>query len=375
MGRKVKNPFTGEEVDLEAWDAGASPAPSAPQTPSTPSPDFAEPPSAPSAPAAPAPPPPGAPTWGNRGGTPQSDPYTNYINRPQPAAPPRPAASAPAPTAFSEQRVRDAWAASPDHSPAALAALAAQHGLRVEGDTIILPDGRRIDAVMDEGGRNDPGWLDLSQADRISRGSTGADSRFIGGGGGSRSLSSGMAALGVGSSGLANDWQTQIRSMLLAQLQGLSTPIDENDPTIRGEMTAQEQLAERVRRDRRAAMAERAAASGLNSGGAGSGAFEADIASGFEDKKQGLAGLQAQLFGRELTSRRSQLANLLNMALSTGDAESARSLQMAIAQMDAELQRLGLKQQKSMFDDQFGRQLARDAEDDFRWNFDRGFGG
>jgi hypothetical protein len=89
-------------------------------------------------------------------------------------------------------------------------------------------------------------------------------------------------------------------------------------------------------------------------GGQGSGSFESDVASGYEDKGQQLAGIQAQLFGREIQSRRDKVAQLLSMAMQSGDAESARALQFQMAQMDDQIKRLGLAQNQSQWNDSFG---------------------
>ena len=62
------------------------------------------------------------------------------------------------------------------------------------------------------------------------------------------------------------------------------------------------------------------------------------------------------------------------MALQSGDAESARGLQMALAQMDNALRGRSLDFQQSQWNDSFGRQLGRDREDDFRYRTDFGFG-
>jgi hypothetical protein len=151
-----------------------------------------------------------------------------------------------------------------------------------------------------------------------------------------------------------NDFQNQIRALLMQQLQQFSQPVDANDPQIAKEMQAQSNVLERTRQDRRAAAAERAAADGLLNGGQGSGSFEGDVASGYEDKGNALTGIQSQLFGREIQSRRDKMAQLMSLAVQSGDADSARALQMQIAQMDDQLKRLGLAQSQSQFNDQFG---------------------
>lgn len=153
-------------------------------------------------------------------------------------------------------------------------------------------------------------------------------------------------------------FQDQLRALLMQQLQGATAPVDERDPAIAGEMAMQTRLAERTRQERRAAAAERMAAEGLNSGGAGSGALDQEIASGYEDKGHQLSDVQSQLVGREVQNRRAQALSLMNMALQTGDNEQVRALQLRIAQMDDQLRRLGLTQQQGFHDDQYGLSLA-----------------
>ncbi len=186
-----------------------------------------------------------------------------------------------------------------------------------------------------------------------------------GGSGGGGSSSSGTSSSSSGPAG--SDWQNQIRAMLMQQMQGYAKPVSMDDPGIQGEMAAQERTLERGRQDRRAASAERMAAEGLNAGGQGSGAMDAEIAAGYEDKGAAKTGLQAQLYSRELTARRDKLMQSMQLALQTGDAESARSLQMQMAQMDDQLRRMGLQQSQSQFNDNYGLQVndaqyARDRD-------------
>lgn len=231
-------------------------------------------------------------------------------------------------------------------------ALLAQHGLTPDSaGRVRLPTGELLDLrIGAKAGINQAAWTGVAgQGAKIGQAS----------GSGSGSSGASANASGSGGGGGGNSFQQQIRKILLGQLQGLSAPVTANDPAIAGEMQAQERILERLREQRRAEAAERMAFEGLNAGGAGSGAFDQEIASGFEDKGQALTGLQAQLFSRELQSRRGSLASLLNMALQTGDAESARALQLQLAQMDNELRRLGLSQQASQFNDQFGLQRSQ----------------
>ena len=273
------------------------------------------------------------------------------LNTTMPAAPPQQMPAAPAGNVKD-----DFWGAVTQQgrtslSPTDLDALLKDP--RFAGIQRISPDvvginGEQIDVIGDVGGANSVAWIDNANRARMAAGG-GAGS---GGGGGAIG-----AATGIG--GASNDFQNQIRALLLKQMEGLSRPVDENDPAIRGELSSQDNAAERARRDRRAAAAERAAFQGLLNGGASSGAFDAEVASGFEDKATRMSDVRSQLFGRELSARRTQLAGMLQMAMQSGDAESARAIQMQIAQMDAELKRMGLSQQQSQFNDQFGLQGAQ----------------
>jgi hypothetical protein len=183
----------------------------------------------------------------------------------------------------------------------------------------------------------------------------------VGGGAGAPGGAGAAGAMGAAGSaaGGVSPFSQAIRDQIMQQLTGLSKPVNENDPSIAPEMQAQERLLERNRQARRAAAAERAAADGLLNGGQGSGSFESDVASGYEDKGQQLSGIQAQLFGREIQSRRDKVAQLLSMAMQSGDAESARALQFQMAQMDDQIKRLGLAQNQSQFNDEFGWNVSQ----------------
>lgn len=253
---------------------------------------------------------------------------------------------------FDREGFRDAWM-STGSDAARQNALLQQHGLTPDAaGRVRLPTGETIDLRLGaRAGGTQATWTGVA----------GGESKpgQAGFGGGGPLGGPGGGPGGGGGAGGPQDFQGQLRARLLEQLTNLSKPISADDPTIAGELQAQERGLERNRQDRRAAMAERAAAQGLLSGGASSGAFDADLASGFEDKGQAMSGLRSQLFGRELQNRRGQLANMLGMALQSGDAEAARALQLQLGQMDNELRRLGLSEQARQFNDQFGLEGAR----------------
>jgi hypothetical protein len=191
-----------------------------------------------------------------------------------------------------------------------------------------------------------------------------------GAGGGGDSGGGGSSSYSQSGSAGNSDFQNQIRAMLMQQMGAMGKPVDENDPAISGELQSQDRLAERTRQDRRAASAERMAAQGLNTGGQGSGAFDQETAAGYQDKNNGLSDVRSQLFSRELTARRDKLTQMMSMAMQSGDAEAARSIQMALAQMNDQLQRAQLGQQKSQFDDNFGLNAAQ-----FQYGKDRDLAG
>lgn len=252
--------------------------------------------------------------------------------------------SAPQP-GVSREQYRDAWMGSGAKSMDDLKRFVAQYGGQIISDngTVRTPYGFDIDMLIGAKGAAAGG----------SAASAGWTS--LGGGGGGAAPGAGGAPAG----GDGNDFTSQVRKMLMDQLTKLSAPVTAEDPTIANEMQAQSRVAERGRQDRRSASAERAAMQGYLSGGASSGAFDADVASGYQDKTQGLQDLQGQLFTREITARRGQLSQMLQLAVQTGDAESTRALQLKIAEMDAALRRAGLSESARQHDDSFGLDAAK----------------
>lgn len=254
-------------------------------------------------------------------------------------------------SSFNREGFRDAWMGT-GTDVGAQNALLGQHGLTADqAGRVRLPTGEMLDLrIGAKEGRNQAGWTTVA----------GEESKYgQGGGGGGGGYGGGPSGPGGGAGGAGGGFQDQIRQLLMTQLQGLSKPIDENDPAIAGELASQSRGIERDRQARRAAMAERAASQGLLSGGASSGAFDADVASGFEDASQRKSDVRSQLFARELGSRRNQLAQMLSLATQSGDAESARALQLQLGQMDNELRKMGLSEQARQFNDQFGLQAGQ----------------
>lgn len=231
-------------------------------------------------------------------------------------------------------------------------------------DSVIGPQGQVVDVSRNAtagGGTGDLYWGAYEGSGNWAEDASGG----AGGGGGTPGA--------PGSAGAGGGFNSNVRDMLMDLIKKSQQPITEDDPAISGQIQSQDRLAERERQARRAIMAERAAYDGLNSGGAGSGAMDTEILSGIEDAGQRKSDVRSQLMGRAIEQQKQQLMQAMQLAVQSGDAESARALQLQIAQMDNQLRRFGMAQEQSRFDDQFGRQLGRDREDDRRWETEFGF--
>lgn len=265
---------------------------------------------------------------------------------------------------FDRQKFRDAWmsgSGSLDDFVKNNSSFAS--GVSVNKDRATLPTGEVLDLVGDIGGRNSHEWTGTGyNAQGVAdQGGGGTPSSFSGGGGG-----------GVPQ---GSEFQQQVRAQLMAQLGQLSQPVTGQDPAISGVNQAYRVARERSAQQERGAAAERAAFSGLNSGGQGSGSYDSAAQGIQEQAGQDIAGHDAGVVMQEVQQRRGALQNLLQMALQTGDAESARALQLQIAQMDNQLRQSQLAQQgsqfnaqlgqnQSQFNDQFGYRQSRDYSDD-----------
>lgn len=249
---------------------------------------------------------------------------------------------------FDRQKFRDAWmsgSGSLDDFVKNNSSFAS--GVSVNKDRATLPTGEVLDLVGDIGGRNSHEWTGTGyNAQGVAdQGGGGAPSSFSGGGGG-----------GVPQ---GSEFQQQVRAQLMAQLGQLSQPVTGQDPAISGVNQAYRVARERSAQQERGAAAERAAFSGLNSGGQGSGSYDSAAQGIQEQAGQDIAGHDAGVVMQEVQQRRGALQNLLQMALQTGDAESARALQLQIAQMDNQLRQSQLAQQGSQFNAQLGQQASQ----------------
>jgi len=264
-----------------------------------------------------------------------------------------------------------------------LANYAKQWGVTIKGgDAAYDPNGKWIaDLIGDVGGRNTLQFLKGSAAAKPPTGIS-PPGALIGGQSVPGSNTGNPKVVGGGGTGgappAANTFLTEIRKLIMERLGKMSFDPSMSDPALAAQSNTYRVARERGATDERAALAERAAAQGQLMGGASSGAFDTEIRGIQEAKGEDIAGNDAQLLGAEVQQRRAEVQSLMNMALQSGDAESARMLQMQLAKMDEAIRLKQLAESKRQFDndlgyrnrtfdDQFGRNLNRDTEDDYRW--------
>lgn len=288
-------------------------------------------------------------------------PSASATGSPRPTGPQTIQGAAGSSSPFNYEAARDDWmgggydVANADAARASAAQWAQKHGIAYDGsDTITLPNGGGLIDILGNFGGGQGNGQTIAR-NWTAAGGNGPNPNGAGGGPGGASYAGSIAA-GAGGGGGFN---SQIQQKLLQQLANLDKPVTEDDPAISGELQTQNRQIDRDREARRAAMAERAAASGLLNGGASSGAFDSDVASGYEDASQRKSDVKSQLFARELGQRRDKLMQYYQMAVQSGDNEAARAIQLQIAQMGNAFNYANLAQNKSQWDDSFGLDTAR----------------
>lgn len=257
------------------------------------------------------------------------------------------------------------------------------------GDKFTDPTGRMFDVIGDygtAGARKRTGYTtDKRYADVTGsgRGRSAASARSAGGGG------TGAPA--------ANSFLSDIRRIITDRLGALKGTPSIDDPELAAQSSAFRRSQTRSNADERAMLAERAAANGTLMGGQSSGGFDTAVQGIHERSGENQAAYDADLVGDEVQYRRAEVQNLLDMALQSGDSESARELSMALAELDAQLRREGLGESGRQFDanlgqrdrqfnagmdfdryrydDTMGYNQGRAGEDDYRWRVLYGLGG
>jgi hypothetical protein len=123
-----------------------------------------------------------------------------------------------------------------------------------------------------------------------------------------------------------------VRQQLLALMQGANTPVNEADPSIAQPFAAAKLEASRGQDAERRALSEQLFAGG--NGSVDQGQLGQGIQQSAERMATGLGGIKSQLIQRNYQNKIQQAQQALQLAVQSGDAESARQIQLQIAQMD-----------------------------------------
>jgi hypothetical protein len=143
----------------------------------------------------------------------------------------------------------------------------------------------------------------------------------------------------------------------IMRLLGRGEAGTENDPNIAAATAAYRGEVERQGRRSRNAMAERAAAEGLNYGGSGSGAFDSSIQSELESEGMKVGQFRANETLQEIAAKRQDVINALQLA----QGQEKLGLEQYLAQLNDQLQRAQMAQQNSQYYDNLTYNMGRDA--------------
>jgi len=155
------------------------------------------------------------------------------------------------------------------------------------------------------------------------------------GGGPTSTLDAGLAQMLQQRGESSESQQQSIRDILMEQLGRATSPIDMSSDAMRTQLDPQRVALQRSAERQRSQMAARLAQEGLLD----SGTFDTGLSGIEQQRGESEASMTGQVVGRELESRRTQVMNLLNMALRSGDAESARVLSGQLQMLDMQLRK------------------------------------
>lgn len=278
-------------------------------------------------------------------------------NQPSPA--PKPPVAA-----FDREKFKNDWVSQNAHTGADMDAFLQSHpeyaqSVKRQGKDIWAINDPRgteyVDALFDEsGGQSHAQWTDPG----MNGGGGGAPGAGVYGGESSR-YPAGAGGQGVYGTG-NKEMDDAMHSALLAMLKRNSGPIDVN-----AQFGPVDAIFQRNAMESRNAAAERAAFQGSNIGGAG-GPLDAEQNKISEGLAQKEGGLMAELMRDEMNARRQDVMNALQFA----QGEEKIALQKQLADMDNEIQRMGLSQRDRQFNAQLGenqRQFDEGMDNSDAW--------
>ncbi len=179
--------------------------------------------------------------------------------------------------------------------------------------------------------------------------------------GGAPAATAAPAAAGGGSTGAAGTaapssaFNDQVRQMLMAELTKAGQPVDPNSPEIAATMSSASDAGQRASDAERTALAERLYAQG---GGLNTNALTQQIQQSGEKQASSLSTLKGQLLMNQYNQKRQQLQQDLQLAVQSGDQDMMRQTQMALANLQAAVQREGLGVNLAEFSGQLNQNAA-----------------
>lgn len=137
-----------------------------------------------------------------------------------------------------------------------------------------------------------------------------------------------------------NPFLDSIRQLILQRLKEASAPVDPNAPQIQATVNAARDEATRAATAERGQLAERLYAQ--RGGGLQTDALTRQIQQSGERNATSLATLRANIITNVYNQKLSELKDELQLAMASGDAESARAVQLQLAALQAQIQREGI---------------------------------
>ena len=134
--------------------------------------------------------------------------------------------------------------------------------------------------------------------------------------------------------------ENAVRTALMEQIRQAQQPVDPNQVATSPEARGFARIQDRARERLRAQAAERtgvAGTGGVQTGEIG-GALGAAVQTGESEAAENIAGLQSQLYARELQSKRQQLMQTLQLGAGLLTTEQQQDIQQQLAVMDNAIQ-------------------------------------
>jgi hypothetical protein len=144
--------------------------------------------------------------------------------------------------------------------------------------------------------------------------------------------------------------RASLMELLTGRMKAAQEPVSTQSPGIKELLAARQLQSQRGSERSRAAFAERMHAQGLGN----SGAFDTGVLGIEQDRGESDSMATAEILGGELSAKRQELMQLLQMAASLGDSESTRTLQQQLAMLDAQIQQSSQAEGGRRFDEDLG---------------------